>query len=133
MAASPSRLHRAALARSHCWTAGPSSYRGCNDREAASIEQCVFFDRLISLAYEYPNGDAGRLDMAMDVTLRQLRAYVAVLESASFSEAARAMRPSLADVPVPCWSLAGARAATSPRSPANSHAIAAVRRSPASS
>ena len=28
--------------------------------------------------------------MAMDVTLRQLRAYVAVLEAASFSEAARA-------------------------------------------
>ncbi len=29
--------------------------------------------------------------MAMDVTLRQLRAYLAVLEAASFSEAARAM------------------------------------------
>ncbi len=34
--------------------------------------------------------------MAMDVTLRQLRAYVAVLESASFSEAARAMHLSQA-------------------------------------
>src|SRR6188472_509881 len=63
---------------------GPSPYRCHNDRDAPSIEQCVFFDRLISLAYEYRNGDAGRCDMAMDVTLRQLRAYVAVLESASF-------------------------------------------------
>ena len=34
--------------------------------------------------------------MAMDVTLRQLRAYVAVLENASFSEAARAMHLSQA-------------------------------------
>ena len=34
--------------------------------------------------------------MAMDVTLRQLRAYVAVLESASFSEAAKAMHLSQA-------------------------------------
>src|SRR5688500_15666953 len=34
--------------------------------------------------------------MAMDVTLRQLRAYVAVLEAASFSEAARAMHLSQA-------------------------------------
>ena len=34
--------------------------------------------------------------MAMDVTLRQLRAYVAVLESASFSEAARSMHLSQA-------------------------------------
>ncbi len=34
--------------------------------------------------------------MAMDVTLRQLRAYVAVLEQASFSEAARAMHLSQA-------------------------------------
>ena len=34
--------------------------------------------------------------MAMDVTLRQLRAYVAVLESASFSEAARTMHLSQA-------------------------------------
>lgn len=34
--------------------------------------------------------------MAMDVTLRQLRAYVAVLESSSFSEAARAMHLSQA-------------------------------------
>src|SRR5258705_965656 len=42
------------------------------------------------------NGDAGRLDMAMDVTLRQLRAYVAVLENASFSEAAKAMHLSQA-------------------------------------
>src|SRR5215203_5695800 len=32
-----------------------------NDRDAPSIEQCVFFDRLISLAYEYRNGDAGEL------------------------------------------------------------------------
>src|SRR6476469_2150216 len=40
--------------------------------------------------------DAGRRDMAMDVTLRQLRAYVAVLEAASFSEAARAMHLSQA-------------------------------------
>ncbi|MDO9294629.1 LysR family transcriptional regulator [Bradyrhizobium sp.] len=34
--------------------------------------------------------------MAMDVTLRQLRAYLAVLEAASFSEAARAMHLSQA-------------------------------------
>ena len=34
--------------------------------------------------------------MAMDVTLRQLRAYVAVLEAASFSEAARTMHLSQA-------------------------------------
>jgi DNA-binding transcriptional LysR family regulator len=34
--------------------------------------------------------------MAMDVTLRQLRAYVAVLETASFSEAAKAMHLSQA-------------------------------------
>lgn len=34
--------------------------------------------------------------MAMDVTLRQLRAYVAVLEAASFSEAAKAMHLSQA-------------------------------------
>jgi len=34
--------------------------------------------------------------MAMDVTLRQLRAYLAVLESASFSEAAKAMHLSQA-------------------------------------
>ena len=34
--------------------------------------------------------------MAMDVTLRQLRAYIAVLESASFSEAAKAMHLSQA-------------------------------------
>ena len=34
--------------------------------------------------------------MAMDVTLRQLRAYVAVLEAASFSEAAKAMHVSQA-------------------------------------
>ena len=34
--------------------------------------------------------------MAMDVTLRQLRAYVAVLESASFSEAAKTMHLSQA-------------------------------------
>lgn len=34
--------------------------------------------------------------MMMDVTLRQLRAYVAVLEQASFSEAARAMHLSQA-------------------------------------
>ena len=34
--------------------------------------------------------------MAMDVTLRQLRAYIAVLESSSFSEAARAMHLSQA-------------------------------------
>ena len=32
----------------------------------------------------------------MDVTLRQLRAYIAVLEAASFSEAAKAMRLSQA-------------------------------------
>src|SRR5215203_1973265 len=38
----------------------------------------------------------GSCDMAMDVTLRQLRAYVAVLEAASFSEAARAMHMSQA-------------------------------------
>src|SRR3954467_13769121 len=37
-----------------------------------------------------------RRDMAMDVTLRQLRAYVAVLEAASFSEAAKAMHLSQA-------------------------------------
>ena len=36
--------------------------------------------------------------MAMDVTLRQLRAYVAVLESASFSEAAKAMQDAGADI-----------------------------------
>ncbi|MEH2531952.1 DNA-binding transcriptional LysR family regulator [Bradyrhizobium sp. AZCC 1614] len=75
---------------------GPSSYRGCNDRYALSIEQCVFFDRLISLTYEYRNDDAGGRDMAMDVTVRQLRAYVAVLETASFSEAAKAMHLSQA-------------------------------------
>src|SRR4051794_12322129 len=40
--------------------------------------------------------DAGRRDVAMDVTLRQLRAYVAVLEAASFSEAAKAMHLSQA-------------------------------------
>jgi DNA-binding transcriptional LysR family regulator len=34
--------------------------------------------------------------MAMDVTLRQLRAYIAVLEAASFSEAAKAMHLSQA-------------------------------------
>src|SRR4051812_50192142 len=34
--------------------------------------------------------------MAMDVTLRQLRAYVAVLEASSFSEAAKAMHLSQA-------------------------------------
>src|SRR3990170_6811400 len=34
--------------------------------------------------------------MAMDVTLRQLRAYLAVLEAASFSEAAKAMHLSQA-------------------------------------
>jgi DNA-binding transcriptional LysR family regulator len=34
--------------------------------------------------------------MAMDVTLRQLRAYVAVLEAASFSEAAKTMHLSQA-------------------------------------
>src|SRR5215211_4140583 len=38
----------------------------------------------------------GSCDMAMDVTLRQLRAYVAVLEAASFSEAAKAMHLSQA-------------------------------------
>ena len=38
----------------------------------------------------------GDFAMAMDVTLRQLRAYVAVLESSSFSEAARAMHLSQA-------------------------------------
>src|SRR3954447_10266082 len=66
-----------------------------NDRDALSIEQCVFFDRLISLAYEYRN-NAGRRDVAMDVTLRQLRAYLAVLEASSFSEAAKAMHLSQA-------------------------------------
>ena len=34
--------------------------------------------------------------MAMDVTLRQLRAYLAVLEAASFSEAAKTMHLSQA-------------------------------------
>src|SRR5258705_6696485 len=43
-----------------------------------------------------PTEDAGRHRMAMDVTLRQLRAYVAVLETASFSEAAKAMHLSQA-------------------------------------
>src|SRR4051812_34423078 len=66
-----------------------------NDRDALSIGQCVFFDRLISLAYEYRN-NAGRRDVAMDVTLRQLRAYLAVLEASSFSEAAKAMHLSQA-------------------------------------
>ncbi|WP_247512289.1 LysR family transcriptional regulator [Bradyrhizobium sp. 157] len=73
-----------------------SSHRGRNDRYAPSIEQCVFFDRLITSSYEYGNGDAGGPDMAMDVTVRQLRAYVAVLETASFSEAAKAMHLSQA-------------------------------------
>src|SRR3954469_16507234 len=84
-------LFRAALSRPQ--VPPDSSHRGCNDRYAPSIEQCVFFDQLISLAYEYT---AGRPDMAMDVTLRQLRAYVAVLEASSFSEAAKAMHLSQA-------------------------------------
>src|SRR4051812_1918623 len=39
---------------------------------------------------------SGARDMAMDVTLRQLRAYVAVLEASSFSEAAKVMHLSQA-------------------------------------